>query len=424
MIQPYFVAALLCLFLCFDTSTVAQDWTRFRGPNGTGVVEDADLPTSLEQPLWTKKLAGVGNSSPVAWGDRIFVTSCDMQTAEIRLQCLSSKDGTENWIKLFESTPYHLHGRNTFAASTPAVDQDHVYMCVADLGHTVLVALDHEGDEIWRRDFGSFASSHGFGASPIVYGDLVVLCHSQAKEQLPAGVAPGQSRLIAVNRTTGEDAWSLDLTTGRVCYGVPCVWKDADGKEQLVNCNTGDGFYGVDPKTGIKRWSALPFKKRVVATPLVTGDLLIGSCGSGGGGNYLVAMKPQEIAAMAIEETENVQPQPEYTVRSSNYVPCPIAVGDLLFIFNDKGVVQCVDLKTGKPYWKQRVSAGFSGSPVANGTHVYAADEEGTVYVIKVGKAFEQVGTFSLGEPTRATPMIAGDRIFFRTASQLFCFGK
>ena len=112
-----------------------------------------------------------------------------------------------------------------------------------------MVALNHDGKEIWRRDFGRFASSHGFSASPIVHDDLVILCHSQAKEQLPAGVAPGQSRLIAVNRMTGKDVWSADLTTTRVCYSVPCVWSDADGKEQLVNCNTGDGFYGVDLET-------------------------------------------------------------------------------------------------------------------------------------------------------------------------------
>lgn len=422
MLRSIFAFTLLSVFFGFDAESTAQQWTRFRGPNGTGVVDQADLPTSLDKPLWTTKLTGVGNSCPVAWGDRIFVTSCDMKTAEIRLQCLSMKDGVEKWIRLFESTPYRLHGKNRFASSTPAVDQDHVYGCIANPDHTIMVALNHDGKEIWRRDFGRFASSHGFSASPIVHDDLVILCHSQAKEQLPAGVAPGQSRLIAVNRMTGEDVWSTDLTTTRVCYGVPCVWSDADGKEQLVNCNTGDGFYGVDLETGSKRWSALPFKKRVVATPLVAGDLLIGSCGSGGGGNYLVAIDLKKIDSSNTEEAEKTQP--EYRVRSSNYVPCPVAVGDLLFIFNDKGIAYCVDSKTGKPHWKQRLSSGFSGSPVANGTHVYIADEDGTVFVIKANKAFEQAGKFSLGESTGATPMIVNDKIFFRTESQLICFGN
>ena len=423
MLRSILAIAFLFVFPAFDKLSVAQEWTRFRGPNGTGVVADADLPIGLEKPLWKQQLAGVGTSCPVAWDERIFVTSCDPQTAEIRLQCLSMKDGTENWIKLFESTPYHLHDRNMFAASTPAVDKDHVYTCFADPDHTTMVALDHDGSEIWRRDFGRSVSSHGFGASPIVHDDLVILCHSQSKEQLPAGVAPGQSRLIAVNRMTGEDAWSLDLTTRRVCYGVPCVWKDADGKDQLVDCNTGDGFYCVDPSNGIMKWSALPFKMRVVATPLVVDDFLIGSCGSGGGGNYLVAIKPDKFASIGSgKSSENLQP--EYTVRSSNYVPCPIAVDDSLFIFTDKGVAQCIDLKTGKLNWKERLSSGFSASPVANGSHIYAVDEAGMAFVIKAAKKFDQVGKFNLGESTRSTPMIASDKIFFRTDGQLICFGK
>ena len=131
---------LLFSFSISNAMSFAQEWTRFRGPNGTGVVADADLPTSLEKPVWKQQLVGVGTSCPVAWGDRVFVTSCDMQTAEIRLQCLSLEDGSEHWIKLFESTPYHLHGQNTFAASTPAVDQDHVYTCFADPDHTILVS--------------------------------------------------------------------------------------------------------------------------------------------------------------------------------------------------------------------------------------------------------------------------------------------
>jgi outer membrane protein assembly factor BamB len=164
----------------------------------------------------------------------------------------------------------------------------------------------------------------------------------------------------------------------------------------------------------------LPFKKRVVATPLVVGDLLIGSCGSGGGGNYLVAINAAKCASG--ERDENVQP--EYTVRSANYVPCPVAVDDSLFMVTDKGIAQCINLKTGKLHWKERLASGFSASPVANGKFIYAVDQEGTVFVIKADKAFEQVGKFSLGESTRATPMIARDKIFFRTASQLICFGK
>jgi len=184
----------------------------------------------------------------------------------------------------------------------------------------------------------------------------------------------------------------------------------------LVNCNTRDGFFGVAPKTGDQLWSALPFKMRVVASPLVVDDMVIGSCGSGGGGNYLIAYRPEAA-------TPDGKPQPAYRVRNSNYVPCPIAVNGLLFVFSDKGIATCVDVKTGERHWQKRLAKGFSSSPVADKNHVYAVDEDGTVHVIKTSKSYEKVSANQLGTPTRATPMITDGQIIFRAQSQLICVG-
>ena len=340
---------LLMVAICGDQLVAQANWSRFRGPNGTGVVADANLPSAWNEPLWQVPLAGTGSSSPVAWNDRIFVTSCDAKTAKISLECLSLKDGHRLWIKTFDSEPYPLHRFNSYATSTPAVDENHVYLLVVDTGKTLLIALDHSGKEIWQRDFGTFSSSHGFGTSPMVYEGLVVFSHSQSAEQLPPGQPVGQSQLIAVDSTNGQNVWKTDLTTRRVCYGVPCIWKNKQGQPELVNCNTADGFYAVAPKTGEMLWSALPFKMRVVASPLVVDDMLIGSCGSGGGGNYLVAFRPDSI-------TPDAEAKPVYQVRKSNYVPCPIAVNGLLFVFSDKGIGQCVDVKTGEQYWQERLA--------------------------------------------------------------------
>lgn len=412
------IAAVLFLFasLFGDQLNAQSDWARFRGPNGTGVVADANLPARWEESTWQVSLAGAGSSSPVAWQDRIFITSCDDKTAKISLECLSLKDGQQLWVKSFESEVYKLHRFNSFASSTPAVDKDHVYLLVTDTATTRLIALDHAGEEVWRRDFGSFSSSHGFGTSPMLFGDMVVFFHSQSAEQLPPGQQPGQSQMVAVNRLTGKDVWETDFKTKRVCYGVPSVWKNQKGEQQLVNCNTRDGFFGVAPKTGKLLWSALPFKMRVVASPLVVDDMLIGSCGSGGGGNYLIAYRPEA-------ETSDGKPQPAYRVRNSNYVPCPIAINGLLFVFSDKGIATCVDVKTGQQHWQERLSKGFSSSPVANKNHVYAVDEDGVVHVIKATKAYEKVSQFELGEPTRATPMIMNGQLFFRAQSKLICVG-
>jgi len=418
MQNKYFVVCfiLVLVAICSDQLEAQSSWARFRGPNGTGVVADANLPSEWKAPLWDVKLAGTGSSSPVAWGERIFVTSCDAETAEISLECLSLEDGKRLWKETFEAEPYKLHRMNSYATSTPAVDQNHVYLLVVDTGKTRLIALDHSGTEVWRRDFGSFSSSHGFGTSPMVHEGLVVFSHSQSAEQLPPGQPVGQSQLIAVDAMTGEDAWRTDLTTRRVCYGVPSVWKDKEGQRQLVNCNTGDGFYGVSPKTGKLLWSKLPFKMRVVASPLVVDDMLIGSCGSGGGGNYLVAFCPDG-------QKPHEEAKPLYQVRKSNYVPCPIAVNGLLFVFSDKGVGQCVDAKTGQQYWQERLASGFASSPVADKDHIYAVDEDGGVHVIKASKTFEETSEYSLGEPSRATPMIMSGRLFFRAQSKLICVG-
>ena len=407
---------MLVIAIYASPSEAQSTWTRFRGPNGTGVVADADLPSKWEKPLWQVDLAGTGSSSPVAWENKIFVTSCDSETANITLECLSLEDGHRLWKKSFDSEPYQLHRFNSYATSTPAVDQNHVYLLVVDTGNTRLIALDHSGEEVWRRDFGSFSSSHGFGTSPMVHDGLVVFSYSQSAEQLPPGQPVGQSKLLAVDAKTGDDVWKTDLTTRRVCYGVPCVWKNQQGEQRLINCNTGDGFYAVAPKTGELLWSGLPFKMRVVASPLVVDDLIIGSCGSGGGGNYLVAFRPDE-------KNLGEEAKPVYQVRKSNYVPCPIAVNGLLFVFSDKGVGQCVDVKTGKRYWQERLASGFSGSPVADKNHVYAVDEDGVVHVIKASKTFEKSSEFALGKPSRATPMILDGRLFFRTESQLTCVG-
>ena len=410
------LCGLFVVAFCDARLDAQSAWTRFRGPNGTGVVADANLPSQWKQPLWQVPLAGTGSSSPVAWKDRIFVTSCDSETAKVSLECLSLKDGDRLWIKDFDSKPYQLHRLNSYATSTPAVDQNHVYLMVVDTGKTRLIALNHSGEEIWRRDFGNFSSSHGFGTSPIVHAGLVIFSHSQSAQQLPPGQPAGQSQLVAVDAKTGEDVWETDLSTRRVCYGVPCIWENKQGQEQLVNCNTGNGFYGVAPKTGELLWSALPFKMRVVASPIVVDDMVIGSCGSGGGGNYLVAFKPDA-------KSEGKDAKPVYQVRKSNYVPCPIAVNGLLFVFSDKGIGQCIDVKTGKQYWQERLAQGFSGSPVSDENHVYVVDEAGVVHVIKASKTFEQTSEFALGEPSRATPMIRDGRLFFRTQSKLICVG-
>jgi outer membrane protein assembly factor BamB len=197
---------------------------------------------------------------------------------------------------------------------------------------------------------------------------------------------------------------------------VPCIYRSAVTSDQLIGANTGNGFYGVDLDTGKMNWqTGETFRKRVVASPILTGDLVITSCGSGGGGNYLVAMR--------LSADATTPPVEAYRIRSASYVPSPIVVEDLLFLFSDKGIVSCYDVQTGELNWKKRASKGFYGSPVATKHHVYAIDEAGNIHVVSAQKKPELKIVASMEQPARSTPAIAGDRIYFRSSSRLWALG-
>ena len=406
---------LICLaFVLLAASTIAdlraQDWTRFRGPNGTGVVEGVEFPATWQPSdyAWSLDLPGVGHSCPVIFGKHAFLMSGDPKSAERHVLAIETATGNVAWSKSYPSKPHRLHNRNSFGSSTPAVDENAVYVAWSSPDETVLKALSHDGEELWTRDLGRWVSQHGFGTSPVVVGDKVVLFNSQQKDQLPPSAKPGESRVMAFDASSGKTIWETATNATRVCYGVPCVRTTSNGRAELVFCNTGNGIFGLDLDTGKINWELSVFDKRSVASPVLFDDLVLGSCGSGGGGNYLVAV------------SAGPDPKEVYRVRSNaNYVPTPLVYDGMAYLFGDKGVVSCIDARTGKSQWKERVSAGFSGSPVCVSGKLYCMDEAGTMHVLATGSKFEQLGAVDLGEPSRATPSVAGDLLLIRTDSKL-----
>ena len=377
----------------------ATRWDRFRGNNGDGLALDANLPAQWKPSdyQWKTKLGGNGVGSPVVWDDKVFLMSAKSD-GTVLVECLNLETGEHNWTQSFAAKIRPVHRQNTLASSTPAVDADHVYVTFSDPEQTILLALDHDGNEVWRRDFGPWVGQHGFAISPTVYHDLVLFYDSQQAEQLKPGQSPGASEVIAVRASDGEDAWRRALTTTRACYALPCVYTDPEGHDQLINCNTGDGFFSLDPGTGKMNWSAKVFDKRTVASTQIVGDIVIGSNGTGGGGNYLVAGRVTPEGFDKLYEFR----------KAANYVPTPLAVGHLLFLFGDKGIVSCLDLHSGDLRWQKRVASGFSGSPVATAKHVYVVDPEGIVHVIDVNLEYHLAASNPLGEPSRSTPAIVG----------------
>jgi len=415
------VALLLSTFLHLAASSVsAQQWTRFHGPNGTGVAvgDGAAIPskfTAADQ-NWRVKLPGLGHSSPVVWGDRIFLLSADPETATRYMLCYSAADGKELWKKSYKSTPHHLHSRSSYASCTPAVDDKHVYVCWSSPEKITFLALTHDGEEVWSKDLGPWVSQHGFGASPILYKNMVILHDSQQTARLPAGAKPGKSYMLAFDRLSGQELWRADRPSQNVCYSVPCIYQPAAGKAELICCSTAEGVFSLNPENGEKNWSIDTFKMRTVASPIVAAGLIWGSTGSGGGGNYMVAVQPPAAGAK--------KPVLVHTIKASApYVPTPVTHGDLLFAWFDKGVVTCLDAKSGKKHWSKRVAGGYSGSPVRVGRRIFCMSEEGDLVVLAASKEFKLLGRSPMGEATRATPAVSGGRMYLRTYSHLISIG-
>jgi outer membrane protein assembly factor BamB len=412
-------ALLLCSVVFGLLSTVsahAQQWTRFRGPNGTGVSDAKNIPVQWTERDydWKITLPGMGHSSPVVWGDKVFLMSANPEDATRYMLCVDAVTGKILWQREYASTPHHLHPRNTFASGTPAVDQQHVYIAWSTPESVTLKAFDHQGNEVWTRDLGTWTSQHGFGSSPIIYQDLVILSNQQQAQQLDPGQKAGKSYMQAFDRQTGEDRWKTPRTTTRVCYSTPCIYQPPTGAPQLLCFSTGDGFYSLNPRDGSPNWSVPGFQMRTVNSPIVVGDLVLGGNGSGGGGNYVIALRLGDDPKIAYE----VRPP-----RKAPYVPTPVARGDLVFLFCDRGFVHCLDVRDGREVWVERVSRGFSGSPVRVDDKIYCIDDDGDVIVLAAEPVFKELARNPLGEPSRSTPAISGGRMFLRTHSHLICIG-
>ena len=407
----------LCAFLITAASTMcrSQEWPRFRGPNGAGQSEVTDIPLSWtpDQCRWRVKLPGLGYSSPVVAGDRVFVTSANEEDGTRFIRCYSAAEGDLLWEKTYASTKYKKHRDCALANATPALDGERVFSTWVTPEQYLVLALDQKtGDELWRRDLGPYKFRHGYGSSPVVHGDMLIVPNDQE--------GGGKSSIIALDVATGEIRWQVERGAGRTAYAAPCLFTPEDGPAQLVLVSTSHGVSGHDPATGETLWEIeLSTKQAVVASPVVVSGLVIASCGSGGVGTRQIAVRPGNPAkgteAELAYELELNKDRP--------YVPTPVVNGDLLFVWGDKGVVTCLAGATGNVIWREELGEPFYGSPVLVGDRLYCASRKGTMFVLAAAKEPKQLAKFSLGEESNATPAIANGTMFVRTHSHLMAVG-
>jgi outer membrane protein assembly factor BamB len=389
-------------------SVIAQEWTRFRGPNGSGVGRAANLPIEWKESdfNWRVPLPGIGHSSPVLWGERLFVTSADEETGRRHVLCLDAASGQTLWSRSFDSTKDRKHELNSFASSTPAVDETRVYVSWATPREYIVLALDHRGEEQWRVDLGPYKAGHGAGVSPIVFEDMVIVGNDQE----------GESSIVALDRQTGSTRWRVPRKT-KVAYATPCVYRTKGRPAELVFTNWEHGIMGIDPRSGATRWEIQVFDQKHVETsigsPIVAGDLVLGTCGWLGYATHTVAVRPGAGKASEVFRVD----------RGAPLSTTPLAVDGLVFLWGDDGIVTCVDAAGGKQHWQKRVGGTFYSSPVAAAGRVYCPSRDGEMIVLAADNEYRLLARNPLGEGSHSTPAIAHGRMYVRTFSHLISLG-
>ncbi len=395
------VAVLLCVGMFTNVSS-AQNWTRFRGANGEGKSDLKGVPTqwSEDQYEWVIDLPGKGHSSPTVIDNLLFVATGE-SNGKRTLHCLNATTGKPIWKDSIELEANHLHRKNSYASGTPAVEDGMVYVAFADEQQYALLAYNLKGERQWSQDLGTFTSQHGQGVSPMVYDGKVIVPSDQM----------GPSKVVAFDAKTGEHVWTSERDFRKTSYATPMV-VNVKGKDQLICLSGALGLTGLDPQTGKSLWQSGQLPKRTVASPVYGNGLLFASCGSGGRGSNLVGVDPAGQGAVKNERKQNLP-----------YVPTPIVHEGHIYLWNDDGIVCCVDLNGdfSKNVWRERVGGTYSGSPVLIDGKIYCISEEGEIAVIDAKPEYKFYGKSPLGDESYATPTVANGRVYFRGFHSLAC---
>ncbi|BBO35554.1 PQQ-binding-like beta-propeller repeat protein [Lacipirellula parvula] len=384
-----------------------ENWTRFRGPNGSGVASDVTFPVewSEEAYLWRVDLPGKGHSSPVGWGDKIFVTAGDPTTGAMTLLAIDAASGETLWKREFAASAHSLHAANSYASGTPTVDDERIYVTWTADGVLHAAAVTHAGEPAWQRELGAADYKHGSGNSPILLDDLLIVANDHM----------GESFIAGLDAATGNERWRRPRQAGTESYATPLVYEAANGEPQIVVCSSADGIAALAPADGAVVWQLPEFyAARCVNSPFLAAGMILSGSGEGGNGKQLTAVRPAT--------GDGDEPEIAYELKKSlPQVPTPLAIGDKLFVWSDRGVVACYSAVDGEPAWTKRIGGNYYGSPVAAGERIYCVDAEGEVVCIAAADEFKLLGRSQLGQASHATPAIHQGKMFLRTESSLAC---
>ncbi|HZZ79379.1 MAG TPA: PQQ-binding-like beta-propeller repeat protein [Gemmataceae bacterium] len=419
--------SLVFVLLCSSHAFAGEPakWERFRGPNGAGVSDDKNIPITFgpkDNLLWKTELPGGGNSSPIVWGQRLFLHTASRDAKSRSLLCIDTANGKILWQKTIAGDGAKIRSDSSLASSTPTTDGKAVYVSFWNGKEVFLTAYDFAGELLWSKNLGVFNSQHGPGASPILYKDKVILAHDMDKDDFTTKVPNARpSTLMAFDKRTGRTIWETPRAAERTCYSAPFLLrKPGKSAPELVVTST-TAVTGYDPENGTKLWEAKDWQAhavktpmRTVASPALAGDILC-VCAGGDAGRFAIGLNLGGPDAPK-RAWENRKDFP--------YISSPLARGEYIYFVNDKGIAGCYNARTGERVWFERIADSFYASPLLIDGKIYATTAAGDVFVLAADPKFQQFARNALGEVVRATPAVAGGRLYIRGERHLFCIGK
>jgi outer membrane protein assembly factor BamB len=427
--------------------SIKGNWPSFRGPAASGISEGQNLPDKWnvktgENILWRTPIPGLAHSSPVVWGNQIFVTTAistdpkatfrpglygdgdaskDHSIHRWMLYAINKKTGKILWERMaHQGEPIDKrHIKSTYANSTPATDGRIV---VAWFGSQGVYAYDVKGRFLWkvnlgRLDLGAYdipTYEWGPASSPIIWNNLVILqCDTQA-----------DSFLLALDATTGQTVWKTPREE-LPSWGSPTVANTSRGPQLITNAS--NFIRGYDPKTGEELWRLGGSSKITAPTPVFADDLIVVVSGRGPERPIFV-VRPNAKGDVTLPEGKKSSDVIVWSMTGrGSYMPTPLVYNGTLYVLANNGLFDAYELKTGREIYRQRlplVGSGFSASPIAADGKIYLSNEDGEILVISAGAKFMHISTNSMGEMLMATPALSERVMYVRSSSSLFAVGK
>ena len=414
------LATAVCWIAALHAARAGEHWTSYRGPTDQGHCDAADLPVRWsegENVVWKTPIPGKAWSSPVIWGDRIWLTNATEDGTQLSVVCVSKQSGKILRKKQLRvvAAPQYCHPFNSYASPSPAIEEGRVYV---SFGSPYTACLNSEsGAVLWERT--DFVCNHfrGAASSPFIYQNLLILHFDGSDRQF----------VVAMDKQTGKTVWQTDRSvdfrdlepsTGkpnregdlRKAYSTPVI-ADVQGKPVLISLGS-MALYGYEPLTGKELWRVEAIGSHSGACRPVTGHGLVFS--PMGAGGELWAVRPD---ARGVATDTHVAWKCK---RGAPRRPSLLLVDDLLFMVDDGGVASCVEAKTGKEVWKERLGGNYSSSPIYCGGKVYFFDQDGKATVIKAAREYAVLAVNRLENGFMASPAVSGGALFLRTKNDLY----